>query len=136
MSSALNEDFVWPLRVYYEDTDAGGIVYHANYLRFMERARTEWLRALGFEQDALRQAQNIVFVITRSDLHYERPARFNDELIVTSRIERLRRVAIEFEQRITTSAGSAVCRAINQVPCVHAESLKPCRIPEFMMRIF
>lgn len=128
--------FVWPVRVYYEDTDAGGIVYHANYLRFMERARTEWLRVLGFEQDQLSQQAGLVFVITRADVHYLRAARFNAELRVTTVIERLRRVSIEFDQQIDDRAGAAICRARNTVACVDAQSLSPRRIPAHMMRVF
>ncbi len=75
--------FRWPVRVYYEDTDAGGVVYHANYLLFMERARTEWLRALGFEQDALRREAGVQFSVRRATIDYLRPALFNDLLTVT-----------------------------------------------------
>jgi hypothetical protein len=70
--------FDWPVRVYYEDTDAAGVVFYANYLRFMERGRTEWLRALGFEQDQLRAEQGVVFAVTAVDLKYLTPARFNE----------------------------------------------------------
>lgn len=132
----LQQQFEWPIRIYYEDTDAAGIVYHANYLRFMERARTEWLRALGFEQDALREHYQVVFVITRSDVRYSRAARFNEELRVTSRLERLRRATIEFDQRIDDAAGRPVCSARNAVACVDANNLRPCRVPVHMMRIF
>jgi len=75
--------FEWPVRVYYEDTDAGGVVYHAQYLKYMERARTEWLRAAGVEQDALLAEQGVVFAVTRIDLRYLRPARFNEALMVS-----------------------------------------------------
>ncbi|MBN8772080.1 MAG: YbgC/FadM family acyl-CoA thioesterase, partial [Thiobacillus sp.] len=72
--------FVWPVRVYWEDTDAGGVVYYANYLKFMERARSEWLRAFGFEQDVLRDEPGIVFVVRRVEIDYLSPARFNEQL--------------------------------------------------------
>ena len=81
----LNE-FTFPVRVYYEDTDAGGVVYHANYLCFMERARTEWLRALGFEHDTLATTLNILFVVGSIDIQYRKPARLNDALSVKTRI--------------------------------------------------
>ncbi|MEJ1469461.1 MAG: YbgC/FadM family acyl-CoA thioesterase, partial [Candidatus Sedimenticola sp. (ex Thyasira tokunagai)] len=75
-------EFIWPVRVYYEDTDSGGVVYYANYLKFMERARTEWLRQLGFEQDELLEKEGILFAVRRVAVDYLRPARFNDELLV------------------------------------------------------
>jgi hypothetical protein len=79
-------DFRWPVRVYYEDTDSGGVVYYANYLRFMERARTEWMRQLGFEQDALIRDKGILFAVRSASLDYLRPARFNDLLEVSVRL--------------------------------------------------
>ena len=87
------------LRVYYEDTDAGGVVYYANYLRFMERARTEWLRALGFEQSAL-MAENIAFAARSATVEYLKPARLDDELVVASTIESLGRAQVVFRQRV------------------------------------
>ena len=93
-----SNEFSLPVRVYYEDTDAGGVVYHANYLRFMERARTEWLRALGFEQDRLAQELGIVFVLASLDIQSRKPARFNDALSVTSSISTVGRVSILFKQ--------------------------------------
>ena len=128
--------FVWPVRVYYEDTDAAGIVYHANYLRFMERARTEWLRALGFEQDALAREHGVVFVITESALKFQRAARFNDELLVHSRLETLRGASIGFVQTIVDGLGQTFCSARNVVACVAAATLQPRRIPVHMMRKF
>ena len=128
--------FLWPVRVYYEDTDAAGIVYHANYLRFMERARTEWLRALGFEQDALAREYGVVFVITESTMAFKRAARFNDELVVRSTLALLRGVTIEFAQTVTDKLGGTLCSARNVVACVTATNLQPRRIPAHMMEIF
>jgi acyl-CoA thioester hydrolase len=130
------QSFAWPVRVYYEDTDAAGIVYHANYLRFMERARTEWLRALGYEQDEILAEHGIVFVITHSDLSYHAPARFNEELLVTSELERLRRASLGFVQRIAGADGRAIASAINTVACVDAATLTPRRIPAHMLGAF
>ncbi len=76
--------FSLPVRVYYEDTDSGGVVYYANYLKFMERARTEWLRSLGFEQDALREREGVIFAVRRAEIDYRKPAVFNDLLTVTA----------------------------------------------------
>ena len=78
-------EFSFGIRVYIEDTDAGGIVYHANYLRFMERARTEWLRRLGFEQDELSEREQVIFVVKKIDIDYRSPARFNDEIDLKSK---------------------------------------------------
>jgi acyl-CoA thioester hydrolase len=132
----VKDGFLWPVRVYYEDTDAAGIVYHANYLRFMERARTEWLRALGFEQDAVARDHGVVFVITASSLAFKRAARFNDELVVRSTLEALRGASLEFAQTITDQLGNIFCTARNVVACVTQASLQPRRIPAHMMEIF
>ena len=132
----ISERFVWRVRVYYEDTDAAGIVYHANYLRFMERARTEWLRALGFEQDALLGDFNIVFVVNQTDVKYVRAARFNEELTVTTGLKRLRGASLEFVQIIEDCDQRCVCTASNRVACVDASSFKPRRIPGQMLRVF
>ena len=98
----LNEPhaFTLPIRVYYEDTDAGGVVYHANYLKFMERTRTEWLRTLGFEQDTLAQELGIVFVVGSLDIQYRKPARFNDALTITANISDIGRASMVFKQSI------------------------------------
>lgn len=132
----LADGFTWPVRVYYEDTNAAGIVYHANYLRFMERARTEWLRALGFEQDVLAREHGVVFVITASTLRFARAARFNAELRVETSLEALRGASIAFRQDITNLDGQTYCSASNVVGCVAVDTLKPRRIPAPMMRKF
>ena len=123
-------EFVWPVRVYYEDTDAGGVVYHASYLKFMERARTEWLRALGFEQDGLAR-QGVLFVVRSVALDYRRPARFNDNLRVESRVVQLRRAALTFEQNIVDDPSEApVCSGRVTVVCVDAHTLRPKPMPQ------
>lgn len=91
--------FQWPVRVYIEDTDAGTIVYHANYLKFMERARTEWLRQLGFEQEKLRQ-QDTLFVVRSLQIDYKASARLDDELIINLTIERQRKVGLTLNQQV------------------------------------
>ncbi len=125
-------EFFWSVRVYYEDTDAGGIVYYANYLRFMERARTEWLRALGFEQDRLRRDTGRVFVVRRAQLDFRRPARFNDALQVGVRLLECRRASLRMEQRVLRDAGAAglCCAAQLQLACVDGASLRPRAIPQ------
>ena len=119
--------FHWPVRVYYEDTDAGGVVYHANYLKFLERARTEWLRHRGFEQDDLHRRFGVLFVVTSLKLDYHKAARFNDELRVSVEVLHRRRASVTFRQDIH-SAGvghACLCSAEVTAACVDSESFKP-----------
>ncbi|MGQ4276375.1 tol-pal system-associated acyl-CoA thioesterase [Pseudidiomarina sp. E22-M8] len=110
-------EFSWPIRVYYEDTDAGGIVYYANYLKFLERARTEWLRSLGIEQDTWLQ-HRLGFVVRQVQMDLLRPAKFNDELRVTVVVERLRRASVEFSQQVLDQHGTILCQAQIRAACV------------------
>ncbi|WP_417656214.1 tol-pal system-associated acyl-CoA thioesterase [Pseudidiomarina aestuarii] len=110
--------FIWPIRVYYEDTDAGGIVYYANYLKFLERARTEWLRSLGIEQDTWLE-QGIGFVVRSVQLNLFLPARFNDELHVTVVVEQLKRASVLFSQQVLASDGTVLCQAEIKAACVN-----------------
>ncbi|MCB1857579.1 MAG: tol-pal system-associated acyl-CoA thioesterase [Gammaproteobacteria bacterium] len=122
--------FTLPVRVYYEDTDSGGVVYHANYLKFMERARTEWLRVLGFEQDRLEADQGVVFAVSRMEIDFIRPARFNDALYVQSYLQRQRRASLLFRQEIVREQdGGLLCAATVQVACVDTVKFRPARIP-------
>jgi len=121
-------EFVLPVRIYYEDTDAGGIVYHANYLKFMERARTEWLRSLGFEQNELARAHGVFFVVKKIAIDYLRPARFNDEIAVVSRLARCGRASMEFEQNVVHGSAE-ITRAQVKVGCVDVRTLRPSAIP-------
>lgn len=127
--------FVWPVRVYYEDTDSGGVVYYANYLKFMERARTEWLRARGFEQDTLLRDQQLLFAVRTLSMEYHRPARFNDLLEVASRILTAGGASLVFGQTIQR-AGSAelLCSAQVKVACLDAETFRARRMPRQLMR--
>lgn len=117
------------MRVYYEDTDAGGVVYHSNYLNFMERARTEWLRQMGFEQTYLKDVLNIVFVVHSMQIAFKKPARFNDLLTITSNLAKTGRSSFEFFQKITINQQILV-EAQVKVACVDAMSFKPVGIPE------
>ncbi|RUO61863.1 tol-pal system-associated acyl-CoA thioesterase [Pseudidiomarina insulisalsae] len=110
--------FNWPIRVYYEDTDAGGIVYYANYLKFLERARTEWLRSYGIEQDTWLR-HRLGFVVRQVQMDLLRPARFNDELRVTVVVERLKRASVEFTQQVLDQHGTVLCQARIKAACVH-----------------
>jgi len=93
-------EFIWPVRVYYEDTDSGGVVYHSNYLKFMERARTEWLRSMQLEQDDIVNEYGILFVVHSLSIDYLKPALFNEALLVKTRVKKLSRASIVFEQLI------------------------------------
>lgn len=122
--------FRWRTRVYWEDTDAGGVVYHAGYLRFMERARTEWMRALGIGQQALRESHGVVFVVRGIDIAFDKPARLDDELDATTRVTRLRAASLEFAQDVLRVAdGATLARARVRVACVDAREFVPVRIP-------
>ena len=132
MSEASTNQFDWPVRVYYEDTDGGGVVYHANYLKFMERARTEWLRSLGFEQTELRNEMGILFVVRALRLKYRLPAYFNDELLVTTKLNKAGYSLIEFAQAIQRNDGqhtAQLTQAVVEVVCVDAEQFKPVSMP-------
>ena len=117
------------MRVYYEDTDAAGVVFYANYLNFMERARTEWLRSLGFEQTALLHDHNVVFVVRALAVEYLRPALFNDTLAVTVALQNARGSLIEVLQSVRRGAHTLVTAAV-KVACVNTQSFKPVRIPK------
>jgi acyl-CoA thioester hydrolase len=126
--------FTWPVRVYYEDTDAGGVVFYANYLRFMERARTEWLRSLGFEQDELCERDGVVFVVRRVEVDYLSPARFNDLLGVSLALLRRGRAGLDFAQEVRReSEGGLCCRGRVEVACVSADGFRPRRIPDKLL---
>ena len=120
--------FVWSIRVYYEDTDSGGVVYHANYLNFMERARTEWLRALGFEQTELKTAQGIIFVVHSMTLSFKSPAHFNDMLAVKSQCNKMGYGSMEFLQTITRNE-QVLLEATVKLACVETVNFRPTGIP-------
>ena len=128
--------FQWPIRVYYEDTDSSGVVYYANYLRFMERARTEWLRVLGFEQDRLATEQGVLFVVHSASVEFLRPARFNDLLTVVSGLQQRGRASMTFTHRIIRSheASQPCCTGAVKVACVTADSFRPRPIPEPLLK--
>ena len=127
--------FEWPVRVYYEDTDSGGVVYYANYLSFMERARTEWLRALGFEQDCLIREQGIVFAVRSANVEYLRPARFNDLLIVVSDLQHRGRASLTFNHTIIRQheASQPCCIGEVKIACINADTFRPQPIPDLLM---
>jgi acyl-CoA thioester hydrolase len=128
--------FVWPVRVYYEDTDSGGVVYHANYLRYMERARTEWLRSLGFEQDALQRA-GVVFAVRSVMLDYLRPGHFNQLLAVSVSVARRGRASLTFAQEVYLhESEELLCTAHVKIACLETTTFRPRRIPDEILAEF
>jgi acyl-CoA thioester hydrolase len=121
------------VRVYYEDTDVGGFVYHSHYLNFMERARTEWLRHIGFEQDELMQKQGLLFVVRRVNIDYNRPAYFNQLLTIKTRVISKRKVSLVFEQTVLDHDQTTLCRAEIMIVCVDCEAMQPRMIPETIL---
>ena len=123
-----NQNFNWPIRVYYEDTDSGGVVYHSNYLNFMERARTEWLRQLGFEQTYLKDTLNIIFVVHSMQIAFKKPAKFNDMLTITCELHKVGHSSFEFLQKIIFNQ-QTLAEAQVKLACVNALTFKPVGIP-------
>jgi acyl-CoA thioester hydrolase len=123
------------IRVYYEDTDAGGIVYYANYLKFFERARTEWLREIGINQAVFLQ-QKLGFVVRKVEMDNLASAKLDDLLEVTSSIVILKRASLEFQQQITNQEKQVLCTANIRIACVDFSQNKPCAIPELILGAF
>ena len=126
------KEFSWPVRVYYEDTDAGGVVFYANYLKFFERARTEMLRSFGFEQDQLIAEENIIFVVRSVEVDYLKPARFNEQIEVGAKIIEKKRTSLIFEQVITRKQ-DVLCNGKIRIACLDAESMRPKPIPNAIL---
>jgi acyl-CoA thioester hydrolase len=143
--------FVWPARVYWEDTDGGGIVYYANHLRFLERARTEWLRSLGFSQQVLTVDPGILFAVVSLAVEYRRPAKLDDELAITCEPRVEGAATLRFDQRIFRGTGPGIeddrpgsaaqwtlderplVEASVRVACIDARTLRPKRLPDFLL---
>jgi acyl-CoA thioester hydrolase len=131
----LNKPFNWPVRVYYEDTDAGGVVFYANYLKYMERARTEYLRAIGHEQDKLIANEQIIFAVRSLTMDYIKPARFNQLLQVSAEIKHIKKASLEFNQKITHDSQLLVVGDV-RIACLDTYTLKPKAIPENLLEQF
>ncbi len=130
------QSFALRCRVYFEDTDAGGIVYYVNYLKFMERARTERLRALGFAQSQLAE-DGLLFVVHSAEARYLAPARLDDEVIVSAQVVELNRVSLRFRQQVWRASDSVLlCEGYFLVACVRADNFKPRAIPEALRLAF
>ena len=130
--SGTSDPFSFRLRVYYEDTDAQGVVYYANYFRFMERARTEWLRAHGVDQTQLRDEAGLVFVVVGTRVKFRVPARFDDELVVTVAVLGSGGARFELEQKIYRGEidGELLCEGVCEGACIDVHSLRPRRLPD------
>lgn len=139
--------FFLPVRVYYEDTDSGGVVYYANYLKFMERARSEWLRGFGIEQDELARDAGVIFAVSEVALSYKKPARFNDLLQVSVDLSHHRRASLEFRQAVLRddsedivgeegtleadcASSTVLCSGTIKIACIDNKTFRPKRIPE------
>ena len=129
----MSTEFNWQVRVYYEDTDAGGVVFYANYLRFMERARTEWLRNVGFEHEQLINEHGIIFAVKNVTIDYKKPGRLDDLLTVTSTLLNSRGASITFQQSIKNEKDELLTQAEIKVACLNATTLKASPMPEELL---
>lgn len=129
--AAKKSPFSWPIRVYYEDTDAQAVVYYANYFKFMERARTEWLRSLGVEQDVLLYQERRLFVVIETSIEFLAPAKFNDEIVATAALSDLSRATFAMQQNIFRNNldGELLCRGRTKAAFLNADTLRPMRVP-------
>ena len=132
MSEIPGSAFSWPARVYWEDTDAGGVVYHARYLAFMERARSEWMRALGWDQGVLRDRDDQVFVVRAMDIDFRAPARLDDQLQVSVRLLECRGASFSVGQRIERD-GVLLVEARVRIAALRASDFRPRPIPDALL---
>ncbi|MGF6211002.1 tol-pal system-associated acyl-CoA thioesterase [Comamonas sp. 4034] len=132
--------FTHSIRIYWEDTDAGGIVFYANYLKFMERGRTEWLRSLGIEQQRLRDEVGGMFVVSEANIKYLQPARLDDELVVTAQLQSAGRASMTIAQQVLlkpkqpTDTPVLLCEGTIRIGWVDAASMRPARIPPTLIQ--
>lgn len=129
--------FVLPVRVYLEDTDAQGVVYNASYFRYLERARTEWLRAHGVEHNRIRDEEGIVFALVGTEVRFTRPARLDDMLYITAELAELKGARFIFEQSVRRESpdGELLCSGVAEVACMDPEQLRPRRVPEALLSV-
>ena len=128
MINQIENVFLWSIRIYYEDTDSGGVVYYANYLKFMERARTEWLRSFNIQQDDLREQFGIIFAVRQVQIDYLLPAKFNDQLVVTAKVIKKGKASIIFEQTIVRD-NEQLATAKIKIASLDADLFKPVSMP-------
>jgi len=127
-------NFTWQIRVYYEDTDSGGVVYYANYLKFLERARTEWLRQLGFAQSTLREDEQKIFVVRQVTIQYHKPAVFDDLLEITVKPAKIGKASLMLDQQILRQA-TLLCTASVQIACVNSLNFRPQSLPHALLHV-
>jgi len=125
-------EFRWPVRVYYEDTDAGGVVYHTGYIRYFERARTEWLRALGYSQQRIVQEEGVLFTVVDLAIHYRRPARLDDQLEIVTRAA-VAGASVTFHQSVIGPGEQLLAEGQVRVACVDARDFRPRRLPAWLI---
>jgi acyl-CoA thioester hydrolase len=131
--AAVSPSFRLPVRVYWEDTDAGGVVFYANYLKFFERARTEWLRALGFDQQRLREETGVIFIVSETHVRHLAPARLDDRLDITAHLRDCRGASLRFHQQ-ALRGGQLLADGDIRVGCVGAADFRPRRIPPSLVQ--
>lgn len=135
-SAPPDHPFRLPVRIYYEDTDAGGVVYYANYLKYFERARTEWLRAAGFDQGELARERNLLFVVRSIEARYRQPARLDDCIDVTAQAEAIGRASVDFDQAALASDGALLVSARVRIASLDAATFRPCVMPADILEVF
>ncbi|HIF50623.1 MAG TPA: tol-pal system-associated acyl-CoA thioesterase [Thiotrichaceae bacterium] len=126
-------EFTWKVRIYYEDTDAGGVVFYANYLRFMERARTEWLRSIGFEHETLINEHGVLFAVRSVTIDYKKSARLDDLISITSQLISNRGASINFRQLIKNETDELLAQAEVKVACLNAITMKASPMPKELL---
>ncbi len=129
----MQKKFIWQIRVYYEDTDAAGVIFYANYLRFMERARTEWLRNIGFEHKVLMKKYKLLFAVKTLTIDYIKPGYLDDLLTITSRLLESRKATLIFRQNIKNENNELLSEAEVKVACINSETLKASPMPQELL---
>ncbi len=134
--TAETNTFIWPIRIYYEDTDVAGIVYHPNYLKFFERARTEWMRSLGVDLREIAREEGLIFIVNKVSIHYLSPCFLNDALEVETQLDKCRAASLVFRQmlRRPQDKDKTLCDALVSLVCVDKSSYKPKRVPNPLLR--
>ena len=127
------KEFIWKSRVYYEDTDAGGVVFYANYLRFMERARTEWLRDIGFDHKNLIEKYKLIFAVKNLKINYMKPGYLDDLLTITSKLLNNRGASLVFQQEIINEKDELLTQAEVKIACLNSNTLKASPMPEKLL---
>lgn len=130
----MGEPFHLRVRVYWEDTDGGGVVYYANYLKFMERARSEWLRGLGVDQAGLWRGERIQFAVVEARVRYRQPARYDDLLDVSAQVESFRGASVAFQQEVRREGGELLASAFIRAACLDSDTLRPRALPEALLK--